>query len=397
MLHSDIWHAAFYWKSTYIPLVCSFSSLFPVFYTRIMVTISKNTFSRKQKYIGPVFILEYTVTHDRLVTRKQSVNKPQVFFLVDGEICWKAPIWFLLLLYMTQIVYFVAEKCIPYGKYVSIPVLLLLWYFLSSPNIFLKLNILPICLLFYIFGNIFNLIHEKHRFLSPGKNKIILPVCAALLCINLVFGVCLNDSVSFTSAYFGNTTFCLIAATAGVLFYFLLFQNVHILGENRILSYIGRNSLIIMASQYCFFTFYDIFSSKIADVSIWHYRNTLKAFLVCVVTIAFICLITELLIFLGKRSTFIQKIPPFIRHTVITQAPSVRELSALLTEGGFTGIHYDKAEKALSLHPNIIASTIQQIGRENHFSADLYLSFFVKTTDRFLRINQSTILMFISS
>ena len=95
----------------------------------------------------------------------------RIFFLLDGKICWNAPIWFLLLLYMTQIVFYFINKIVPYGYYVSIPVLLLLWLTISHENILLKLTILPICLLFYIFGMQTQLIYRVHKILHQKPIK----------------------------------------------------------------------------------------------------------------------------------------------------------------------------------------------------------------------------------
>lgn len=230
------------------------------------------------------------------------------FFLLDGKICWNAPIWFLLLLFMVEIVFFFIEKYIPYGNFVSIPILFMLWAFISERNVFLKLNILPVCLLFYTLGTIFKLFYDKRngKFIS---NKIyVFLIACLLLFINILFGLILNNRISFTGANFGNVLYCSLAAISGVLFYVTVFQNVSCLRTNKILSYLGKNSLIIFATQYWFFMLYDIVSERLINGSIWHYRNTAKALIVTVITILLICAIAEVLKKIGNKSAGFSKL-----------------------------------------------------------------------------------------
>lgn len=232
----------------------------------------------------------------------------RLFFLLDGKICWNAPIWFLLLLFMVEIVFFFIEKYIPYGNFVSIPILFMLWAFISERNVFLKLNILPVCLLFYTLGTIFKLFYDKRngKFIS---NKIyVFLIACLLLCINILFGLILNNRISFTGANFGNVLYCSLAAISGVLFYVTVFQNVSFLRTNKILSYLGKNSLIIFATQYWFFMLYDIVSERLINGSIWHYRNTAKALIVTVITILLICAIAEVLKKIGNKSAGFSKL-----------------------------------------------------------------------------------------
>lgn len=108
----------------------------------------------------------------------------RLFFLLDGIICWNAPIWFLLQLFMVGISFFIIDEYMPYGKYLSIPVLFVLWYFISGYNVFLKLNILPVCLLFYIFGNIVKQFYDNcskagnktHIYIYIYSSRTIIPL-----------------------------------------------------------------------------------------------------------------------------------------------------------------------------------------------------------------------------
>ena len=65
-----------------------------------------------------------------------------------------------------------------------------------------------------------------------------------------------------------------------------------------------------MAAQYWFFRLYDQAFSFITGVeeSIWHYRNTLKALIVSIVTITLICSAVELMKKAGKKLPFVDKV-----------------------------------------------------------------------------------------
>ncbi len=232
----------------------------------------------------------------------------RLFFLLDGIICWNSPIWFLLLLYIVSIIFFFIETFIPYGKYLSIPLLIPLWMIVSGNNIFLKLNIVPVCLLFYILGNIFKQFYDKYNETIHNKHKILFFAALLFLSMNILFGVILNKRITFTGADFGNVFYCCIAAVSGVLFYLILFKNTRLLRTNKVLSYLGKNSLIIMATQYWFFTLYDIISKRLLDGSIWHYRNTLKALVISIITITLICSIVEFLKKTSVRKHGLEKI-----------------------------------------------------------------------------------------
>lgn len=226
----------------------------------------------------------------------------RLFFFLDGEVCWNAPIWFLQQLFMVSVVFFFIEKYIPQGKYLSIPVLFVLWMLVSGNNIFLKLNILPVCLLFYTLGNIFRHFYDKHGENTSVNKLHIISAAVLILFANILFGIVLNKRISFTGADFGNIIYCSISAVSGIAFYFIVFRYIRFLGTNKVLSYLGKNSLIIMATQYWFFRLYDIVSNRLFSIGIWHYRSTVKAFVISVITILLICAIIEVMKKIGAKS-----------------------------------------------------------------------------------------------
>ena len=234
------------------------------------------------------------------------INVIQTTFLLNGEMCWNAPIWYLLTIFITQILYFLLSKVFKIKNIIIISVSLLLWFVLPQKNIILKLNLIPMVMSFFVMGveyknKIENIVKQyfvnKHVIL-----KYSLLVIFAL--VNIYFGVFNNVRIVYTKAVFGNILYTLIGALSGIAVYLILFQRFDFLGKSKILNFLGRNSLIIMATQFYFFIFYDL----LANFQIHLYRNTVKAFVMCVATIAFICLIDKILIYIGKRCKAIEKV-----------------------------------------------------------------------------------------
>lgn len=212
------------------------------------------------------------------------------FFVINGALCWNAPIWFLLILFITETIYAVFMK-MNNTKIMTVLLLLsslILWIILENYNFTLKLNLVPFALFFYTLGNI---THQGIEGKTVPRTTILFIIFIAGVC-SIVFGAILNIRISYTGATFGNVYYCVIAAVAGTIFYFLLFKNT-IIGNNKILAMLGKNSLIIMASQYWFFRAYDLVSQKLWNLSVWHGRSTIKAIIVTFITIFFIMIIVS--------------------------------------------------------------------------------------------------------
>lgn len=206
------------------------------------------------------------------------------FFVLDGEYCWNAPIWFLMILFLTEILYdaimqlsdsTAAKAAVAVGSGV-------LWVLIGTINLPLKVNLIPLAMMFYSLGNLY-------RGWEPNMEAISGTRLAAVLfglgILSILFGTLLNISISYTEREFGNIYHCMIGGIAGTLFYTLLFQHCNFLAENRILRILGQNSMIIMITQYWLFTVYDYFSLKWFGFRVWREVSTPKALLVTCITL----------------------------------------------------------------------------------------------------------------
>ncbi len=236
-----------------------------------------------------------------------SVNEViETFFLLNGEICWNAPIWFLLTIFLTQVFYFILKRILKISDLIIICASLTLWMIIPQKNVIFKLNLIPMSMLFYVIGILYK---KKSQNIAQWifANKHLLLKYAIILIfafINIYFGVLNNVRIVYTKAVFGNVIQTIIAGISGIFFYIMLFQNFVFLGKNRILNYLGKNSLVIMASQFYFFNLYDY----VANFNIHLYRNTVKAFIMCIVTIVFIGLFLKALTYMRKKCKVVDKV-----------------------------------------------------------------------------------------
>jgi len=227
-------------------------------------------------------------------------------FLLNGEICWNAPIWFLLTVFLTQVFYFILKRILKISDLIIICASLTLWMIIPQKNVIFKLNLIPMSMLFYVMGIFYKKKSQKIAQRAFLNNHLLLKYAIILIFafINIYFGVLNNVRIVYTKAVFGNVIHTFIAGISGILFYIMLFQNLGFLSKNRILNYLGKNSLIIMASQFYFFNLYDY----VANFNIHLYRNTAKSFIMCIVTIVFIGLFLKALAHMRKRYKGIDKL-----------------------------------------------------------------------------------------
>lgn len=224
--------------------------------------------------------------------------------LLKGRLTWNAPIWFLWILFLTEVVYGMIKKKVPYGNLICIILSVLIGYQISETRMTMLVNLLPISVLAYALGNLFCQNSEKIFFLTKRK-RVLYPLLIVLMVANQWFGVEMNSRIIYTVSNFGNFSYFLIAAVSGTLFYLLLFRNFKWLATSKTLCYIGRRTLNIMTLQYVFFTLYDSVSRAYFDYSLWKHPNTLKAFYLSCFTIFVICALTEGIKKLEKKHEYV--------------------------------------------------------------------------------------------
>ena len=204
-------------------------------------------------------------------------------FLINGKICWNAPIWFLLILFIIKTMYVFLKK---HTKIHDLQILFfsLLAFFLSNNNnLTMKIGIVPIGIIFYIIGIKFKERQTTKNNFESKKN--ILLILLTLCIINFTFTYS-NIRISVINSVYGNCVYCLIAGISGILIY-LIISKIISKKKNiivQILTKLGHDSMIIMCAQYYVFRIINyIFKNDI-----WHQRGTLKALIITILTISII-------------------------------------------------------------------------------------------------------------
>ena len=212
-------------------------------------------------------------------------------FVINGDICWNAPLWFLIVLFPTELIFFFIEDIqIFKNKYlyhliISI-ISLILFILVGTHQMTLYINLIPLALLFYNLGYMYKLVD---KFINKDNKLMLTILCIFLITINIYFSVVLNERIVYTGSYFDNMLYFAISSFTGVLGYFLLFEIfTSKLKTKNFLTKIGYSSMTIMIFQYFVFKFYNLISIKLFGLDIWHYRSTIKAFFLSILTIVII-------------------------------------------------------------------------------------------------------------
>ncbi len=211
------------------------------------------------------------------------------FFIFDGDNNWNAPIWFMGVLFLTEILFIFFAK-LPkkwWMNAILMCVCAVLWYFFGECRWYLNLNLVPMALFFFAGGNLFAMLQKQGAFAKLPKAIPYLAIVAFAIA-GAVIGVLLNERVSYVYRRFQIVPFTILAGMFSVLFWVLYFEKMAWVGKLKPLLWMGKNSMIIMATQYYFFFVWSKISQKFFGYDVWMERNTIKAFLVAIGTIALI-------------------------------------------------------------------------------------------------------------
>lgn len=162
-------------------------------------------------------------------------------------------LWFIPVLFLTEIIFFSIKKRID-NNYFLIVILLIfsvLGYYLGENDLRIayKLEVVPMAVVFYGFGYVSQ--SYISNFIEKRKNGLLLILAAVLLTINVAFCFINNQRLDMCYNKMGNYIYTYISAIAGFLFMLLLsvFLSQQLRFSNPItiaLNFLGRNTLIIL-------------------------------------------------------------------------------------------------------------------------------------------------------
>lgn len=204
-------------KSIYIPYVLFFLVTFLYW-----VTIERNVRGG-----------EYSILHQFLGLFYGTYEGNHLYF--------NGALWFLPCLFSVELMFYYVSKV----KHIGIIALLILSYVLGSLILQFKLNVLPLgihtaffAIIFYGIGFISKRQETKFINLSLPFKILILTGSFLVQVLAVQYG--------YHSKIADSPLFYIPLAIVGILFYFVLSIQIN---KNRILEYLGKNSLIILAFQ----------------------------------------------------------------------------------------------------------------------------------------------------
>ncbi|MBQ2676650.1 MAG: acyltransferase family protein [Clostridia bacterium] len=211
-------------------------------------------------------------------------------FILEGNHSWNTPIWFLLVLFLAEIIITLLK--LYKHKWLTITTIVIclgLWILIGHKWLLWKLNLLPMAICFFLLGFIF----------KPLVSKIHKWYILLLLGIGSIVFSSLNIRIIYTYGKFGNYVYCVLAAVCGTLFFIGLFSGVRMFSRLRFLKVWGRNSMIIMATQFFVFKVVSFLSVRLLNIDLINYKSTVVALILALSIAALI----NLLVVLFKKYT----------------------------------------------------------------------------------------------
>ena len=178
------------------------------------------------------------------------------FFYLNGSALWNVPLWFLVCLFVTSIEYYLLRKSIKndyllIGYLIAISVL----GFQAASYLPFRLpfgiDISLSAVVFYGAGNII-----RKRGISIKNAPLKVAIFVLLFAGSIFAGLQSPERVDMYYLKYGNYLNFYIAAFLGIGAYTMLSQFIP---KAPILSYFGKNSLIILSTQYIIFWLMDAF------------------------------------------------------------------------------------------------------------------------------------------
>lgn len=201
------------------------------------------------------------------------------FFFLKGTVGWNSPLWFLVVLFICEVTYRALYNKFKFSIVnLSIFAIALIGYIVQKNNLVLPfgIHIVPIGMIFYHIGVLFKKFDMKEVVI---KHKSI--VCISTLIINILFSYVLNIRISVYHHDYGHFLFFIIAAISGILFYTTL---AIIIQKNSILEFLGRNTLVILATQYILFKAF-ILIDRVLNLSVIGQDSTFLSLLMTIFTL----------------------------------------------------------------------------------------------------------------
>ena len=227
---------------------------------------------------------------------KDLMNLIEELFVIKGNLTWNPPIWFLLVLFITEVLFILLKLYKrTWISIATIIICLVLWVLVGSKWLLWKLNLVPMAMAFFLFGYLFKnavaIFKRWHTIIPLGFGSVVFSM--------------LNIRIVYTYGHFGNYIYCILAAFCGVLFFVGLFSRVELISRLSFLKNWGKNSLIIMAMQYIVFRCVSIVSLNFLNSDLMKWQNSVFSLVLSLFTILVITLFVAIFKKLANRIKFL--------------------------------------------------------------------------------------------
>ena len=227
---------------------------------------------------------------------KDLMNLIEELFVIKGNLTWNPPIWFLLVLFITEVLFILLKLYKrTWFSIATIIICLVLWVLVGSKWLLWKLNLVPMAMVFFLFGYLFKnavtIFRRWHTIILLGVGSVVFSM--------------LNIRIVYTYGLFGNYIYCILAAFCGVLFFVGLFSRVKLISRLSFLENWGKNSLIIMAMQYIVFRCVSIVSLKFLNTDLMKWQSSVFSLVLSLFTILVIMLFVAIFKKLANRIKFL--------------------------------------------------------------------------------------------
>ncbi|MBC1605507.1 acyltransferase family protein [Listeria rocourtiae] len=234
-----------------------------------------------QKLLLPFFIFQSAtlliVNGISLIGSQQLYKIPSLlvtqFFFLDGEVGFNTPLWFLVVLFNVEILFYLFTRYLKNRQWIVVLGVFLLALILSThvnERFAFGLHIVPLGWLFYYIG-----------FWSSTQSRPVFKswpviILGAIAYLYTVFNLNAGQIAGFRSNNLGNFFAFFLGALLGIFVFCLLCQKI---GKSQLWSQFGQNSLVIFGTHYFFLIFYAHFikrvTGELAQVSypIWMTLN----------------------------------------------------------------------------------------------------------------------------
>lgn len=175
------------------------------------------------------------------------------FFFLDGEVGFNTPLWFLVVLFSVEILFYLFTRYLKKGQWLVVAAVLVLAFLLSSQvneRFAFGLHIVPLSWLFYYAGFQFK---ERTVFRWQVCQRGYVIILGAIAYLYTVIYLNQGQIAGFRSNNLGNFFVFIIGALLGIVILCLLCQKI---GKSKLWGEFGRNSLFIFGTHYFFLIFY---------------------------------------------------------------------------------------------------------------------------------------------